>query len=150
MSIKKALDKYRIATSIEGLMIVNDEKIKNKNDFFYNLSLNSLFYIDIIRFYEGITISKIAEIIGVSKSAVTIKMAELEKRGYIVKVKDTKDKRIKYLFLSDKMRAISEEFDNEDEEIIKEIKEKYTEKEIIAFSKILNFLSDKVIDNEQR
>lgn len=148
--MKKAIDKYRLASAIEDLMVVNDDKTRNKNEFFYNLSLNSLFYIDIIRFYEGITVSKIADIIGVSKSAVTIKMSELEKKGYVIKVKDTKDKRIKYLSLSDKMRAIYDEFDNEDAEIIKEIKEKYTEKQTSDFCDILNYLSDKVLGEEEK
>lgn len=146
--IKEVMDRLRLISAIGDLATVNSDNTKDKNDFFYNLSLNSLFYVDIIRFYDKITISKIANLIGVSKSAVTIKMAELEKKGYIIKEQDVEDKRVKYLRLSKNMQQVYDSFDDKELQVIVEINEKFSRNQINSFCEIGNFMCDRIQEEE--
>lgn len=147
MDIRKSMEKKRTAGAIETLTKGGDQK---GLQFPAGITLNSICYMDLIREIEEPTISKLAEILHVSKSAVTMKMADLEKQGYVRKIVSDKDKRIKYLALTEKILDVYEKFDLVDEAIYQALEEKFPKVSLEHFCEILDFISDGIIDNVRK
>lgn len=76
-----------------------------------DVDYRSLLYLDLIRYKEGCTASKISEMLGVDKSTVSKKIDSLVARGMAVKVRDPDDGRIQRLALSEEWRAMYDEND---------------------------------------
>ena len=76
-----------------------------------DVDYRSLLYLDLIRYEEGCTASKISEMLGVDKSTVSKKIDSLVSRGMAVKVRDSDDGRIQRLALSEEWRAMYDEND---------------------------------------
>lgn len=66
-----------------------------------DVDYRSLLYLDLIRYEEGCTASKISEMLGVDKSTVSKKIDSPVARGMAVKVRDPDDGRIQRLALSE-------------------------------------------------
>lgn len=109
----------------------------NEHDATNSVSYNSMLYLNIIIQNEFCTVSDLAKQLQVTKSAVTIKMNELEKEGFIYKEQSEKDKRVYFLRLTDKMKKTFQMYDNIFEIIEVKLFEKYTKEELVVFSKIL-------------
>jgi len=144
MDIRKSMEKKRVANAVELL-----KKGPGKSDvhFSEHMTGNNLSYLDLIEGLDQPTISKLSEILGVTKSAVTMKIAEFEKKGYVIKRVSEKDKRVKYLELSESMKAIYKAYEAIDEDIYREIEEKYSVEAVSNFCEILDFISDKIIES---
>lgn len=76
-----------------------------------DVDYRSLLYLDLIRYEEGCTASKISEMLGVDKSTVSKKIDSLVARGMAVKVRDPDDGRIQRLALSEEWRTMYDEND---------------------------------------
>lgn len=143
MGIRKSMEKKRISSAVEALTKGAGTKgLKFPSDINYN----SLSYLDLIRSYPNTTISALSELLGVSKSAVTMKIAELEKKGYVIKRISSEDKRIKYLEISKGLSEIYDRFEILDEDIYGELEAMYTKAELDSFCKILDYISDRIIE----
>lgn len=143
MDIRKSMEKKRISSAVEALTKGSGTKgLKFPTDITYN----SLSYLDLIRSYKNITTSELAKLLGVSKSAVTMKVAELEKKGYVIKKISAKDKRIKHLEISCSLADIYDKFEVLDEDIYGELEGMYTKQELDSFCKILDYISDRIIE----
>jgi len=145
MKLKESIKRFRVVNIIEDMKTLNSSNRDEKSILLSNLTFNSMFYIDIVAYYQPVTVSRISELIGVSKSAVTIKMAELEKKGYITKVLDKKDLRKKNIRLSEECEEILRSCDLKNNELYREITMKFSDFEIASFTEILNYLSGKRI-----
>ncbi len=120
---------------------IHDFKIQTQSTFFSKLSYSTRKYLSIISFSEYNTISSIAKMLGLTKSAVTLKMNELEKQGLVVREQCKKDKRVYYIRVSQGVKESWIESDKIFEKIIDKTKKKFSEKEIDAFFEVLKYFS---------
>lgn len=88
MELRRALDSFYYSTALCDLRLMNRQFIDE------NITYNSLLYLELIYAMDGrLTASKIAEMLCVSKPAVTLKINELIRQGLVVKTPDPKDRR---------------------------------------------------------
>ena len=87
MDLKKACDQFYLDLIINELRLMNSTNTSN------NITYNSLLYLDIIGYKKNCTVSYIADVLNVAKSAVTLKVKELEKMGLVKKTQSEEDKR---------------------------------------------------------
>jgi len=122
-------------------MSLYELQVMSGDDYFNGLSYNSLLYINVIEQMEDCTASKIAETLGITRSAVMIKLNELERQGAIVKEKSETDRRVTYVRLSPAMADTCSIYDEIFEKIELDLRLKYTAEELDMFSKILQDIS---------
>ena len=85
MELRRALDSFYYSTALCDLRLMNRQFIDE------NITYNSLLYLELIYAMDGrLTASKIAEMLCVSKPAVTLKINELIRQGLVVKTPDPK------------------------------------------------------------
>ncbi|NLT38807.1 MAG: MarR family transcriptional regulator [Methanomassiliicoccus sp.] len=132
MDLKKSFARHYYARTLMELRMMSRVNVNDR------ITFNSVLYMDLIAFTENCTISKLAEMLHVSKSSVTIKVNELVEQGYVVKTKSETDGRIHYLSISSEA---SEPYSREDRQfdvMIKMLQERFSEKELKKFSEILD------------
>ncbi len=78
-------------------LTVNELRRMNTHHPYGELSYNSRLYLDLIAYTPDCTASILAQRLHVAKSAVTLKVRELEQKGLIKKVQSHEDKRVYYL-----------------------------------------------------
>lgn len=122
-------------------MSLYELQVMNGNDFYNGLSYNSLLYINVIEQMKDCTASKIADALGITRSAVTLKLNELERQGAIVKEKSTTDRRVTYVRLSSGMEKVFGIYNRVFEKIEDDLRKKYTEKQLDDFMDILQTIS---------
>lgn len=66
-------------------MALYELQVMNGNDYYNGLSYNSLLYINVIEQMKECTVSKMAAVLKITKSAVILKINELVKQGVVVK-----------------------------------------------------------------
>ena len=86
---------------------------------------------------EECTVSKIADALKITKSAVTLKINELVKQGVVIKKQSEKDKRVYYLELSPHMEQVLGIYDQVFYKIERELKEKYSQEQLDTFGEVL-------------
>lgn len=122
-------------------MALYELQVMNGSDYYHNLSYNSLLYLNVIDLMEDCTVSKIADALNITKSAVTMKLNELEKQGAVVKVKSEKDRRVTYVKLSPVMAQAVSIYDKVFAHIEEKLQKIYTEGELRTFTEILHTIS---------
>ena len=96
-------------------------ELRNLNDSSYGkVSYNTTLYLNIISANKDCTASFIAQQIGVSKAAVTIRISELIEKGLVVKKQSPTDKRVNFLYIIQELKAEYDEYDKK----LKELSEK--------------------------
>ena len=128
--MKKEFISFMKAMDMDEFNTIRDSDIGDK------LSYINIVHLYIINHYEKVTVSDLAKILNLSKSAVTQKINELENLGMITKTQSTKDKRVYYIRVSDSIMqscnepkmatvidAVDDNFSIEKKEIFKEILE---------------------------
>lgn len=104
--------------------------------------------VKIIKEHEGIHVTGIAEILGVTKGAVSQVANKLEKRGVIIKKKDESNQSRIILSLTSKgerLYEIHEAFHAELNDLIKEALETATEENKIFLKNFLDTLETKIL-----
>lgn len=122
-------------------MALYELQVMNGDDYFRGLSYNSLLYINVIEQMEECTVSRIAETLHVTKSAVTMKINELAKQGLVIRRQSSQDKRVYHLELSPDMARVMGIYDEVFMKIEKELKKEYTEEELGQFCRIMQSIS---------
>lgn len=123
MDLKKMVDRFYLD------MVINELQLANYNHY-QHVTYNSLLYLDIIAYKEKCTVSYIAEVLHVAKSAVTLKIKELEKLGLVVKKQSQQDKRVYYLYVNEKLLEEYKAYDRVLYAALDEIKVKYSKEDI--------------------
>jgi DNA-binding MarR family transcriptional regulator len=130
MPFLDAMNYFYYRTSVDELRWLNGGD--------YNgITYNSMLYLNVIAYTPDCTVSKLAEIVRITKPAVTIKVNELEKRGFVVKEQSSEDKRIFHLRLSSAMAEQYGMYSRLGEETEKMLCGKYSEKDVRLFSQML-------------
>ncbi len=140
--IKKTLDKLFHDFAIADL------RLQNADTTLLNMTFNDLLYLDMIESHPGFyTASKIADVLYVSRPAVTQKIKDLEKKGYVYKVQSESDKRIHYLFpnLNNYSDLYKETMRKREENIALKLQEKYTKEQVELFCEMTNEISEMIL-----
>ena len=103
-----------------------------------------LLYLDLIRYEEGCTASKISEMLGVDKSTVSKKIDSLVARGMAVKVRDPDDGRIQRLALSEEWRTMYDENDAPYDRVLERLETELSDSEKAVVCRALGILSEEL------
>lgn len=122
-------------------MALHELQIMNESDYYNGLSYNSLLYINVVAQMENCTVSKIADALNITRSAVTIKLNELAKQGAIVKTQSEDDKRVFFIKLSPDMEKKTRIDDRVFCRIGADLQKKYSQRQLKLFQEILHTIS---------
>lgn len=122
-------------------MSLYELQLMNGSDYFNGLSYNSLLYINVIEQTENCTVSRLAEMLHITKSAVTIKINELVRQNIVEKEQSALDKRVYYLKLSPETGELMKNYDRIFQKAEVELRSKYTEEQLDLFGDILETIS---------
>ncbi len=120
---------------------IHDFKIQTQSNFYSKLSYSTRKYLTLLSFSEYNTISDIARMLGLTKSAVTLKMNELEKQGLIKREQSEKDRRVFYIRVTQIVKGVWKESDEIFEKITRKTDKKFADKEIDSFFEILKYFT---------
>lgn len=109
-----------------------------------DVDYRSLLYLDLIRYEEGCTASKISEMLGVDKSTVSKKIDSLVARGMAVKVRDPDDGRIQRLALSEEWRAMYDENDTPYDRALERLEAELSDSEKAVVCRALGIFSEEL------
>lgn len=109
-----------------------------------DVDYKSLLYLDLIRYEEGCTASKISEMLGVDKSTVSKKIDSLVARGMAVKVRDPDDGRIQRLALSEEWRAMYDENDAPYDRALERLEAELSDSEKAVVCRALGIFSEEL------
>ncbi len=87
-------------------------------------------YMNLILFNENCTPTMISEMLGVAKSAVTVRLNRLESEGYIARTVNEKDRRSYVLTLTKKASCVYGPIDNLFREFEKNLRSEFSEEEL--------------------
>lgn len=136
MKLRKALDTFYYSTALCDLRLMNRQFVDE------TITYNSLLYLELIFSMNGTcTASQIADLLHVSKPAVTLKINELIRQGLVTKSADPNDRRKNYLFVNEEAIPKYKVYRRQDAAAIKRITEKYTEEDIKKFCEMLDIIS---------
>ena len=106
------------------------------------LTYNSLLYLNVIAYTPDCTISKLAEIVRITKPAVTIKVNELVRRGCVIKEQSATDRRVFYLHLSPSQEMVYGMYDRLGADTEQMLLTRYCADDLELFSKMLRDVAD--------
>lgn len=109
-----------------------------------DVDYRSLLYLDLIRYEEGCTASKISEMLGVDKSTVSKKIDSLVARGMAVKVRDPDDGRIQRLALSEEWRTMYDENDAPYDRVFERLETELSDSEKAVVCRALGIFSEEL------
>lgn len=137
MNLRKSLDTFYYSTALCDLRLMNKQFVDE------NITYNSLLYLELIFSMDGkCTASKIAELLHVSKPAVTLKVNELIRQGLVTKMQDPDDRRKNYLSVNEEAIPKYKVYRRQDDVAIQRITKKYSENDIQKFCEMLDIISD--------
>lgn len=134
---RKSLDKFYYLTALHDLKLMH-KKFVDKH-----ITYNSLLYLELIFTMDGkCTASKIADLLNISKPAVTLKINELIKQGLAKRTADPNDKRQNFLSINEDKIPMYKIYRHQDSEAIRRIKQKFSSEDIKKFCEILDIISE--------
>lgn len=141
--ITQGIEKILHDSAVAELRLINNGTI-NKN-----LTYNDVLYLSIIDAYSGkYTASNIADMLFVSRPAVTQKIGELEKAGYIYKEQSASDKRV-YFLHSNREGSAKEYYtttSRTNAKINEKFERKYSEEQIALYHEMTDDICEMLLD----
>ncbi|WP_019177859.1 MarR family transcriptional regulator [Methanomassiliicoccus luminyensis] len=132
MDLKKSFARHYYARTLMTLRMMSRVHVNER------LTFNSVLYMDLIAFTENCTVSKLADMLHISKSSVTIKVNELVEQGYVTKTRSEADGRIYYLSIAPEENEAYDEDERQVGKMINRLKEKYSKEELEKFGEMLD------------
>ncbi len=145
--IKIALDKILHDSAIAELRLLHNGTSN------VNLTYNDILYLNIIEAHSGeYTASNIADMLHVSRPAVTQKINELEKNGYIYKIQSKIDKRVYKLFINKegKSKKYYAVVDQTNRDIVEKLSLEYSNEQINMFCEMTDKICDIILNETKR
>ncbi len=145
--IKSAIDRIFHDSAIAELRLLN-KGVSNAA-----LTYNDILYLSIIEAHSGeYTASNLADMLFVSRPAVTQKVNELERKGYIYKEQSPTDKRVYKLFTN--KEGVSKGYygvvDQTDNDIATALSARYSEEQISLFCRMTDTICNIILDETKR
>lgn len=136
----------RVDTSLKvfiGLRRTNDmlDKLIHKDIKSYGLNVTEFAVLEVLYNRGEHTIQRIKERILIASSSTTYVVTNLEKKGYIQRRQDSKDKRVSYASLTDKGRAFMDEIFPNHANAIASVFSDLSEDELQSLQKVLKRIS---------
>jgi DNA-binding MarR family transcriptional regulator len=116
---------------------LNELRWMHREDFSFGLSYHSLLCLNIIASTPDCTVSRLAELLGITTPGITEKVNGLVRKGLVEKVQSEEDRRVFRLRLRPDVREMYKKWDRFSEMLETRLLKKYSEDEIALFSKIL-------------
>ena len=135
MDLDGALKRFYYRTMLEELRAMNGSRVLPA------ISYNSLLYMDIIDMTPDCTVSRLAELLHVSRAAVTIKVKELLKQGLVEKQDSPADKRVRYLRINPGVAEEYRSYDKAMRRATRAVRKKFTARDVGTFCTILDVFS---------
>lgn len=143
MDLRRKMDRFYLD------MVINELRLAN-HDSYQRVTHNSLLYLDIIAYKENCTVSYIAEALHVAKSAVTLKVKELERQGLVVKTQSGEDKRVFYLTINETLREEYKAYDRVLYAALDEVEATYSPEQVRLLCDMLDTISRRFeLENEK-
>ena len=137
MDLRKELGALYYSTALCDLRLMNQKFVDQ------NITYNSLLYLELIHAMEGkATVSKMAEMLYVSKPAVSLKVNELIRQGLVVKHPDPGDHRQNLLSINEVNLPQYQIYRKQDDLAIRQIREHFSAEEIEKFCQMLRIITE--------
>lgn len=136
MGLEQELERFYLS--------VRMSELRFSGRFGSDVDYRSLLYLDLIRYEEGCTASKISEMLGVDKSTVSKKIDSLVARGMAVKVRDPDDGRIQRLALSEEWRTMYDENDAPYDRVLERLETELSDSEKAVVCRALGIFSEEL------
>lgn len=114
-----------------------------------NISYNSLLYLDLVDMTHNCTVSRLAELLHVTKSAVTIKVRELMNQGLLEKRQCENDKRVFYLRVRPEVVEEYRSYDQALRRATTFVESRFEQKDIDTFCEVLAAFSTSYMSKDQ-
>ncbi|WP_105207806.1 MarR family winged helix-turn-helix transcriptional regulator [Streptococcus suis] len=127
-----------------NVLVIQENSLRKSR--FNDISIKEMHTIDEIGDKKGATPSDIARALMVTLGTVTTSLNNLERKGYIERVRSTKDRRVIHLYLTKKGRLVYRLHQRFHNEMVKQITDGMDEAEYQVMKKglykLYNFLED--------
>lgn len=127
-----------------NVLVIEETSLRGSR--FNDISIKEMHTIDEIGDKKGATPSDIARALMVTLGTVTTSLNNLERKGYIERVRSTKDRRVVHLYLTKKGRLVYRLHQRFHNEMVKQITDGMDEAEYQVMKKglykLYNFLED--------
>lgn len=134
MHIREQMERFYLDMAVNELRLANCSR-------YQKITYNSLLYLDLIAYHENCTVSYLAEVLHIAKSAVTLKIHELEKLGLVEKRQSAADKRIYYLYVNQALLEEYKTYDNVLYSALDQLEKTYSSEQIDTFCRMLDSLN---------
>ncbi len=137
MNLCDELNSFFYNTTLSDLRLMNQKVVDQ------NLTYNSLLYLELIHCMGGTcTVSKLAELLYVSKPAVTQKVNDLIRQGFVLKTPDPTDHRKNFLSINEDAVPQFRMFRQQENQCVQALSEQFSPEEILNFCKMLHTLTE--------
>ncbi len=134
--LRRSVDRYYMSMSVQEL---------RQSDSFpgaSRLPYNTVLYLDLIYFHPGCTVSRLAEILGVTKATVTMTVNRLEAKGLVVRERSGEDGRVRNLRLSDELESEYRSYGRAASVMVSRMLERFGTDDVELFCSMLDYASD--------
>jgi len=125
---------FKDVMEIEGQCLVNEE--------FSDISYNDFHIIEAIGMNEPKSMTTVAKLMNVTTGTLTKAMDGLTNKGYVIRERSTQDKRVVWVYLTEKGKKAFRHHEDFHHDMINQIKEQLTEQEIPVLIYSLAKLAD--------
>ena len=115
-----------------------------------DMSYRDIMYINLIMFMDNCTVSKLADMLNISKPAVTVRVNQLIDKGIVIKQKSKLDERVNILMISPKVYTTYGDEDRRINHALAKLCEEYPPEDVDRFAEMLNSLSENLVKNDER
>lgn len=143
MKIKSAVSRFYYDMTLSELHRMHSSAILP------NISYNSLLYLDLVDMTPNCTVSRLAELLHVSKPAVTMKVRELMNQGLLEKIQSENDKRVFYLRVRPEVVEEYRSYDQSLRRATTFVESRFEQKEIDTFCEVLAAFSTAYMSKDQ-
>lgn len=137
MNLRDEINAFYYSTALCDLRLMNKRFVDQ------NITYNSLLYLEIISSMRGTcTASKLAEMLYISKPAVTMKINELIKLGFVTKTPDPNDHRQNLLSVNEEAVSLFRIYREQDALAATTISERFSPEDVEKFCQMLRIFTD--------
>ncbi|HFI0715636.1 TPA: MarR family winged helix-turn-helix transcriptional regulator [Streptococcus suis] len=127
-----------------NVLVIEETSLRGSR--FNDISIKEMHTIDVIGEIAGATPSDVARTLMVTLGTVTTSLNNLERKGYVERIRSTKDRRVVHLYLTKKGRLVYRLHQRFHNEMVKQITDGMDEAEFQVMKKglfkLYNFLED--------
>lgn len=142
MDLRKSMERFYVA------MVINELRLGN-GAVSQGITHNSLLYLDLIAYTDKCTVSRLADMLHIAKSAVTLKVKELEKLGLVSKTQSEEDKRVYYLTVNQAVRTEYKAYDRALYAALDKVEERYAPAQVDMLCDMLEIIHRSFCEQER-